>query len=77
MTQDEIWLSKWQKMVAFIEVNHRNPSRYVSEERGAFVNWFRHNRKLMNAGVMKEVRIEKFKELVALHEKYKHVNQWR
>ena len=33
MTQDEKWLSRYKEVKSFIEVNHRNPSKYVPEER--------------------------------------------
>lgn len=33
-------------------------------------------RKKMNAGDLKEERVDKFKELLALCEKYKRVNQY-
>lgn len=56
MTQDELWLNKYQEVVAFIERNKRNPSRYDAEERGRYCNWLRHNRKLWNAGEMKRRR---------------------
>lgn len=41
----------------FIEVNHRNPLRYNPEERGLYYNWLKQNRKLMNAGKMKDERL--------------------
>lgn len=52
----------------FITANKRNPSKYDAEERGKYGNWLRHNRKLMNAGEMKEERVTMFKELIALSE---------
>lgn len=33
MTQDEKWQTRYEEVVAFIETNHRNPSKYVAEER--------------------------------------------
>ena len=27
MTQDELWLAKWQEAVDFLETNHRNTGR--------------------------------------------------
>ena len=74
MTQDELWLNKYQEVVAFIERNKRNPSRYDAEERGKYCNWLRHNRKLWKAGEMKEERAEKLRELMDLGEQFKHVN---
>lgn len=76
MTQDELWISKYNEVISFIESNKRNPSKNNPEERGAYLNWIKHNRKMMNAGQMKEGRVEKFKELLELIERYKHVNQY-
>ena len=36
-----------------------------------------HNKKLMNAGDLKPERVELFKPLLELVEKYKHVNQYQ
>ena len=76
MTQDEQWFEKYDEVKGFIEKNHRNPSKHDDAERGQFVNWLRHNRKLYNAGEMKPERVEPFRELMELGEKYKHVNQY-
>ena len=40
-------------------------------------SWWKHNKKLMNAGELKEVRVEIFKQLLELGERYKHVNQYQ
>ncbi len=63
-------------MVAFIEKDKRYPSKYDDAERGRLLNWLKHNRKVYAAGEMKEDRVEKFRELLALCEKYKRVNQY-
>ena len=63
MTQDEAWMRKYEVVVKFIETNKRNPSRYDPVERGLYCNWIKHNRKMMNSGEMKKVRIEKFNQL--------------
>ena len=76
MTQDERWIEKYKEVVTFIETNKRNPSKHSDEERGKYLNWLKHNRKLYAAGVLKEDRIEKFKELMELSEKYKRKNQY-
>ena len=39
MTQDELWLKKYQEVKASIETNHRNPSRHNPEERYKYCNW--------------------------------------
>lgn len=77
MSQDELWQNKYQEMIAFIWNNKRNPSKYSDEERGKYLNWLKHNKKLYAAGALKEDRIEKFKELMELSEKYKRVNQYQ
>ena len=76
MKQDEKWQARYEEIVDFINRNHRNPSKYDDEERGMYCTWLKHNRKQMNAGTMKPERVEKFKELLALCEQYKHKNQW-
>lgn len=68
MTQDEAWIQKYNEVVAFIETNKRNPSKHSDEERGQYLNWIKHNRKLYAAGEMKEERVEKFRELIVLCE---------
>lgn len=76
MSQDENWLFKFQEVITFLETNKRNPSKHDDEERGKYLNWMKHNKKLYAAGEMKEDRVEKFRELLALCEKYKRVNQY-
>lgn len=76
MTQDEAWIQKYNEVVAFIEKNKRNPSKYDPQERGMYLNWLRHNRKLMNSGELKADRVERFKELLGLCEQYKRKNQY-
>jgi hypothetical protein len=76
MTQDERWQKQYDEVVESIQTNHRNPSRHRIEEHD-MLNWLKANRKRMNAGELKEPRLEKFKELLALTEENKHVNQWK
>ena len=76
MTQDESWQAKYKEVVAFILREKRNPSKYDAEERGLYVNWLRHNRKVYNAGEMKEERREPFRELLELMERHRHKNQY-
>ncbi len=75
MTQDERWMAKYNEVVEFINTNHRNPSRHRIEEHD-MLNWLKANRKRMNAEELKEPRLGMFKELLALCEQYKHVNQY-
>ena len=77
MNQDERWLAKYEDVKRFVKDNKRNPSKHDDEERGRYLNWMKHNRKLYAAGEMKEDRVEKFEKLMELSEKYKRVNQYR
>ena len=75
MTQEERWQKRYNEVKSFIETNHRNPSRHRIEEHD-MLNWVKHQRKLMNAGEMKLERVEKFKKLTELANKYRRVNQY-
>ena len=75
MTQDELWMNRWQEAVDFLETNHRRPSKFVPEERD-MRNWWKHNKKLLNSGEMKAERVPLFNQLLELGERYKHVNQY-
>ena len=77
MTQDERWLVKYRHVVEFIQTNHRNPSKHEPEERGQYLNWIKHNRKLFAAGELKEDRVERFKEILGLMGEYKRINQYQ
>ena len=76
MTQDDRWLEKYNEVKSFIEIHHHNPSKFIPEERG-LRNWVRHQQKLVNKGELKEERVELFKELLALKEENKRVNQYQ
>lgn len=67
MTQEERWMRRYQEVKGFIEANHRNPSRHFVENRN-LLSWMKHQRKLMNAGKLKEERVEKFRKLQELTE---------
>lgn len=58
MKQDEWWLVRYKEVKAFIENNHRNPSKHYEEERGKYLNWLKANRKALNSGNMKTEREE-------------------
>lgn len=76
MTQEEKWMARYNEVMAFILREKRNPSKYDAEERGLYGNWLRHNRKLFNAGELKQERVERFQELLELSERYRHKNQY-
>ena len=75
--QDELWNSKYQEIITFIKTNKRNPSKHNPVERNKYFNWLKHNKKLFNAGEMKDERVEKFEKLLELGGKYKRVNQYQ
>lgn len=75
MTQDERWSVRYNEVKEFIEREHRNPSKYRLEEHD-HLNWLKANRKAMNAGKMKPERVEKFKELLEMTERYRRKNQY-
>ena len=75
MTQDERWNIRYQEVMAFIESNHRNPSKHRIEEHD-MLNWVKANRKALNAGKMKEERVEAFKRLMEMMEEYRRKNQY-
>ena len=68
-------MARYNEVVSFIKTNKRNPSRHRIEDHD-MLNWMKANRKLMNAGGMKEERVEAFKKLLKLSEQYKHKNQY-
>lgn len=75
MTQEKRWMYQWKAVMDFMEANKRRPSKFVDEERG-LRNWWKHQQKLVNAGELKLERMEKFKELLEMGEKYRRKNQY-
>lgn len=69
-------MTRYNEVKEFIEREHRNPSKFIPEERG-LRNWVRHQQKLVNKGELKPERVEMYKELLALMEKYKRKNQYQ
>jgi hypothetical protein len=41
MTKDERWMIRCNEGKNFIEVNHRNPSKYYPEEKLIFLLWIK------------------------------------
>lgn len=76
MTQEERWVIHYKEVKTFIETNKRNPPKFIPEERG-LRNWVRHQQKLVNKDELKPERVEMYKELLALMEEYKRVNQYQ
>lgn len=69
-------MMRYNEVKTFIEQNHRNPSKYAPEEK-LMVHFLKRGRKLINAGELKEERVERFRELLALVEENKRVNQYQ
>lgn len=76
MTQDERWIVRYNEVMKFIEDNKRRPSKYNLEEKNAW-NWLRHTQKQYGAGDLKVERVEMFKKLLEIAEKYRRVNQYQ
>ena len=76
MTQEEKWILRYNEVMEFININRRNPSKHRIEEHD-MLNWVKQQRKLLNAGKLKENRIERFRGLLAIIEENKRVNQWQ
>ncbi len=49
------------------------PAKHDDEERGRYLNWMKHNRKLYVAGERRDL----FKGLMDLCERYRRKNQWK
>lgn len=76
MTQDEKWMIKYEGVIDFIETNKKNPSKHRLEEHN-MLSWIKQQRKLLNAGKLKQDRVGKFNELIQLIEQYKRINQYQ
>lgn len=76
MIQDERWHTRCDEVKSFILANKRNPSKHRVEEHD-YLNWLKANRKRLNAGELKEERVELFEKLLALCEEYRRVNQYQ
>ena len=75
MDQEIRWITRYNEVKDFIEVNKRNPSKHRIEEHD-MLNWLKANRKHLNAGEMKPERVEKFRKLLEMMEQYRRKNQW-
>ena len=75
MDQETRWMTKLHEIKSFIETNKRNPSKHRIEEH-LMLNFVKHNRKLLNAGNLKEERKALFLELLDLIEQNKRKNQY-
>lgn len=75
MDQETRWLTRYNEVKEFIKREHRNPSKYVDEER-SLRNWIKQQKKLMNAGALEGQRLKLYNELFTLSEQYRRKNQY-
>ena len=76
MTQDERWQQQYEQMMAFMNENHRRPSKHRLEEHD-MLNWYKATKKRIANGELSEDRLEKFKTLQEIAEKYRRLNQYK
>ena len=76
MTQDERWQQQYEQMMAFMNENHRRPSKHRLEEHD-MLNWYKATKKRIAKGELSEYRLEKFKTLQEVAEKYRRLNQYK
>ena len=76
MTQDERWQQQYEQMMAFMNENHRRPSKHRLEEHD-MLNWYKATKKRIAKGELSEDRLEKYKTLQEVAEKYRRLNQYK
>ena len=76
MTQNERWQQQYEQMMAFMNENHRRPSKHRLEEHD-MLNWYKATKKRIAKGELSEDRLEKFKTLQEVAEKYRRLNQYK
>ena len=76
MTQDERWQQQYEQMMAFMNENHRRPSKHRLEEHD-MLNWYKATKKRIAKGELSKDRLEKFNTLQVVAEKYRRLNQYK
>ena len=66
---------RYMEVMEFLKENSRNPSKHRIEEHD-MLNWFKANRKALNAGKIKPERVEMFRKLLEMTEQYRRKNQY-
>ena len=64
-TQDERWMARYRECLRFLEEEGRKPSKHYPEERN-LRSWWKHNKKLSNAGRLAPERLPLFQHLLDL-----------
>ena len=75
MTQEERWQQQYEQMMAFMNDNHRRPSKHKIEEHD-MLNWFKHTKKQISKGLLPLDRVKKFNILMEVANKYRRLNQY-
>ena len=76
MTQDERWQQQYEQMMAFMNENHRRPSKHRLEEHD-MLNWYKATKKRIAKGELSKDRLEKFNTLQEVAEKSRRLNQYK
>ena len=63
-------------MMAFMNENHRRPSKHRLEEHD-MLNWYKATKKRIAKGELSKDRLEKFNTLQEVAEKYRRLNQYK
>ena len=72
---DDLWNSKWQAYVDYMNEHGCRPSKHHKEDMVLF-DWFKHSKRLLKRGLMKAERITKFKQLLSEAENLPRFNQF-
>ncbi len=73
--QNKKWEYMYNRIMSYMEMNKRRPSKYHLEDRQMF-NWIKYNKKSYAHGTMPESHINMFEELLATAKKYHRANQY-
>lgn len=74
-SQQELWDRMYQKIINYMQVHERRPSKYRPEDK-KMVNWMKFNKKRMARNLMPAERMEKFQQLLEMAKMYQRVNQY-
>ena len=75
MKQDDRWEKQYNAIMAFMQVNHRRPSKYKDNEI-LMSNWIKYNKKRLHRDLLSDERKEKFQVLLLTAAKYRRINQF-
>lgn len=74
VSQGERWNRMWQAFMDYMEKYKHRPSKHHAEDLKLY-HWFKHNKKLLNRGLLQDDRIDRFKLLLKDDAVYRRVNQ--